>query len=175
MEFKEFRDTVIKRNAPKKVKITNSWGVYDAYKLMRKNGWYNIGRPLKEHEFYSIIRKVNKILAEGLAKGSTVVFPDKMGVLELRKMPVGVSLVNGELKNTYPIDWKNTLLLWFEDKEAEVNKTLLRKEVKNLYYVKYNKFHAYYTNRCFYEFKLNRFIKLALKENINKDKVDALW
>ena len=44
-------------------KITNSIGVYDLYKLIRKNHWYDIGRPLKEHEFYAIIRKVNSLLA----------------------------------------------------------------------------------------------------------------
>jgi hypothetical protein len=44
---------------PRYYKVNNSLGVYDAYKWIRKNKWFNIGRPLKEHEFYSIIRKVN--------------------------------------------------------------------------------------------------------------------
>ena len=65
--------------------VTNSWGVYDAYKLIRKNGWYNIGRPLKEKEFYAIVRGVNKLLAENIINGETVKFPEKMGLLELRK------------------------------------------------------------------------------------------
>lgn len=175
MKFEEFKEAIAKINEPKNILVTNSWGVYDAYKLIRKNGWYNIGKPVKEHEFYSIVRQVNKLLAEDIAKGNKVVFPDSMGTLELRKRPSGVSLVDGKLINTYPINWNDTLMLWFNDEEAKKNKTLLRHEVKDTYYVKYNKYQSYYNNRCFYEFKLNRFIKIALKENINKGKIDALW
>ena len=42
MELQEFKNSI--HGAPKVMKVTNSWGVYDAYKHMRKNGWYNIGR-----------------------------------------------------------------------------------------------------------------------------------
>jgi hypothetical protein len=48
----------------RKFAVTNSWGIRDAYKLIRKNHWFNIGRPLKESEFYHIIREVNNLLAE---------------------------------------------------------------------------------------------------------------
>ena len=175
MEYAEFADTIKKRSSKKKVKVTNSWGVYDCYKAIRKHGWYDIGRPLKEHEFYSIIREVNNMLAEGLALGNEIKFPLRMGKLEIRKRPVGVSLVRGELRNTYPIAWEDTIRLWFEDEEARSNKTLVRKEVSNIFYVKYNKFRANYENQTFYEFKLNRFIKLALYKNVVKGKIDTLW
>lgn len=175
LDFKEFSNQIKKANEPRHVKISNSFGVYDCYKAIRKHKWYDIGRPLKEHEFYSIIRGVNDSLAEDIANGKEVTFPSRMGGLELRKIQSGVSIVDGKLKNTYPIDWLRTTRLWFEDLEARYNKTLLRNETKYIYHVKYNKFCANYTNQCFYEFKLNRFIKLALKENINKGKIDTLW
>lgn len=175
MDYKEFEKTLHDRTVPRKVKVTNSWGVYDAYKAIRKHQWYDIGRPLKEHEFYSIIRGVNDLLAKDIANGKEVTFPSRMGGLELRKIQSGVSIVDGKLKITYPIDWLRTTRLWFEDLEARNNKTLLRNETKYIYHIKYNKFCANYTNQCFYEFKLNRFIKLALKENINKGKIDTLW
>ena len=85
--------------AARNYKITNSWGVYDAYKAIRKNGWYDIGRPLKEHEFYAIIRRVNSLLAEEIIYGKPVVLPSQMGTIELRKYPKGVRFVNGKLKN----------------------------------------------------------------------------
>lgn len=175
MEYETFRNTIIKRSYPKKAKISNSWGVYDAYKHIRKHKWYDIGRPLKEHEFYTIIRKINRFLAKELAQGNPVTLPFRMGKLDLWKMPVGVSLVDGALKNTYPIDWDSTLRLWFENEEAKRDKTLLRHEAPDVFYVKYNKSKANYENQCFYKFQLNRFIKLALKENIKKGKIDALW
>ena len=104
------------------IKVKNSWGVYDAYKLIRKNKWFNIGRPLKENEFYTIIRSINKYIAECLANGDTFIFPSRMGALELRKYPCGAKIVNGKLQVTYPIDWINTKKLWNEDKEAERKK-----------------------------------------------------
>lgn len=175
MDYTEFSTEIKKKRGTKKAKVTNSWGVYDCYKYIRKNKWFDIGRALTEHEFYSIIRKVNKLFAEEIAKGNTVVFPYRMGKLELRKIKRGVSIIDGKLINTYPIDWEETIRLWYEDEEAKKNKTLLRNESEYIYHVKYNKYNAFYNNQCFYEFTLNRFIKKALKENINKGKIDALW
>lgn len=175
MDYQQFRTEIKKANTKKQAKIRNSWGIYDAYKHIRKNKWYNIGRPLKEHEFYSIIREVNKLLAEDIANGKTVVFPFRMGKLELRKYECGVKLVDGKLKIGYPINWEDTIRLWFEDEEAKKNKTLLRNEEKYTYRVKYCKYDANYENKSFYQFALNRFIKIALKDNIHNGKVDTLW
>lgn len=175
MDFREFTNKVAKREGPKKAKISNSWGIYDTYKAIRKNKWFNIGRPLTEHEYYSIVRNVNKLLANEIANGREVTFPNNMGILELRKLRRGVSIVNGKLRITYPINWEETLRLWFEDEEARKNKTLLRDESEFLYHVKYNKRKATYTNQYFYEFAVNRFIKIALRENVKQGKIDSLW
>ena len=156
-------------------KITNSIGVYDLYKIVRKNHWYDIGRPLKEHEFYTIIRNVNKLLAENLANGDAVVFPEQMGKLELRKYPRGVRFVNGKLKNTYPIDWKSTNQLWAEDEEEHKKKTLLRYESPIVYHVRYCKEDATYENKTFYQFRLHQKVRKRLKENIINGKTDTLW
>lgn len=175
MELKELTNTVCKKSGKKNYKVTNSFGVYDVYKLIRKNKWYKIGRPLKEHEFYAVIRGVNDILASKLAKGDTVVFPAKMGKLELRKSEVGASIVNGKLAVTYPIDWSETFKLWCSDSEAMTNKTLVRRNNTEVFRVRYNKYDADYNNQCYYGFSLNRAVKRALKTNIEKGKVDALW
>lgn len=175
MNYSEFEAFIRKKHLPKNVKVKNSWGIYDAYKYIRKNGWYNIGRPLKEHEFYSIVRSINNLLAKEIVAGNTITFQCRMGSLELRKRKAGVSIKDGKLKNTYPIDWDSTVKLWYEDPEARENKTLIRNEVKEVFYVKYNKHNTNYENKTFYEFQLNRFIKRALKDSINKGKIDALW
>ena len=156
-------------------KITNSWGVYDVYKAVRKNHWYDIGRPLKEHEFYAIIRGVNKLLADSIVNGETVIFPASMGKLELRKYPRGVSFVNGKLKNNYPIDWKSTNQLWAEDEEEYRKKTLLRYESPMVYTVRYCKEEATYENKTFYQFRLHQKVRKKLKENIVNGKTDTLW
>ena len=173
---KDFSQFSGKITGKKKIhKVTNSWGIYAIYKHIRKNRWYNIGRPLKEGEFYSIIRRVNELIAENIANGISFKMPERMGTLELRKSEVGVSFVNGKLRNTYIIDWNKTLKLWFEDEEARKNKTLLRNEDKWLYHVVYNKRDATYENCSFYEFTLNNFLKKALSDNIKQGKTDALW
>ena len=156
-------------------KVSNSFGVYDCFKLMRKNHWYNIGRPLKEKEFYAIIRGVNKLLADNIVNGKTVKFPCRMGVLELRKHKAGATFIDGKLKINYPPDWSETLKLWYEDEEARRNKTILRLENPWVYSVKYLRFPATYENKMFYQFQLNTFIKRALKDNIKQGKIDTLW
>jgi hypothetical protein len=174
-EFNEFFNETCKNRGDKHFKVSNSFGVYDAYKLMRKKGWYDIGRAVKEHEFYSIIRGVNNYLAQEITNGRTVVFPSRMGKLELRKDKKGVSIVDGKVKVTYPIDWHETLRLWFQDEEERKKKTLLRIESPYVYKVRYCKWEATYENKTFYEFTLNRFIKRALKEKINNREIDTLW
>lgn len=175
MDFKEFRNKTLKNGPGKQYLITNSFGIYDIYKWMRRNKWYDIGRAVREKEFYAIIRGINLLLAEEIALGNTVVFPERMGKLEVRKLQKGVSIVNGVLKNTYPINWDKTLRLWYEDAEAHEKKLLVRDPESIVYHVKYCKFTANYENKAFYKFMLNSFIRRKMKENIEQGKLDTLW
>lgn len=172
-DYKAFRQKTLGKRG--KGKVINSWGVYDSYKLIRKNGWYDIGRPLKEHEFYSIIRGINELVANEIALGHTITFPSRMGVLELRKSKPTVKYVNGKLKVTYPVDWDKTLRLWFNDEEAKEKKILIRMEEDAVYRVKYCKYDATYNNKSFYEFSLNKRVRKFLKENIKKGLVDTMY
>jgi len=157
----------------RKFKVTDSWGVYDAYKQIRKGGWQGVERPLKEHEFYAIVRKMNNLLAEEIAQGKTVNLLANMGRLELRKFEARARLKDGKLKVTYPVDWKATMQLWYEDEEAYNDKTLIRNMGGSVYRVYYNKGAAKYPNKIFYEFHLNRKIKQRLKENIKNGEVSS--
>ena len=159
----------------KKFKVSGSYGVYDVYKKLRKTGWPGIGKHVDSKDFYAIIRGINSILAEEIAKGTTIYFPAKMGRLELRKYQKGVSFVNGKLHNTYPVDWKRTFELWYEDPEAKEKKIVIRDEQPWVYHVKYCKFRATYENKTFYQFVVNTFIKDNLRDNIVKGKIDTLW
>lgn len=172
--FKEFKDKIVKNHGPKKMKVVNSWGVYDAYKAVRKHGWYDIGRPVTEHEFYSIVRQVNDYLASELKQGNTIIFPYRMGKLELRRTETGASLIDGVLHIKYPIDWGETLRLWYKDKEAKEQKILIRHQTKYRYFIHYNKYRAVYNNRTFYKFSLNRFISKGLKDTVKNGK-EVLW
>ena len=172
--FKEFKQQLVNKK-DREFKVKNSWGMYDAYKLLRKNHWLDIGKPVSEKNFYAIVRGINKHLAENIAMGKDVKFPEFMGKLELKKQKRGVSIVKGKVKVTYPVNWNETLKLWYEDPEAMRNKVLLRNEEKYVYRVRYDVFDATYENKCFYQFVLNTFIRKALKDNIKSGKVDTAW
>ena len=174
IEYDIFKSSIQHLQDNRTHKITNSLGVYDSYKYIRKNKWFDIGRPLTEYEFYQIIRRVNNYLAEELVNGNDITFPNRMGKLELRKRnSLPVIDKNGNLKVTYSIDWDSTLKLWYDDEEAFNNKTLVRIPEKNIFRVKYNKDTANYENKSFMEFQVNRSIKTRLKQKIKNNEIDA--
>lgn len=176
--WQKFRNETVKANGKghRVFKISGSWGIYDAYKHIRRNKWYDIGRPVTEKEFYAIVRQINNKLADEIGKGSTVILPSKMGMLELRKEPRGVTFdKKGNMKVTYPVDWQATLKLWFEDEEAREQKLLIRMNSRWVYRVFFNKYKATFNNKMFYDFTLNRFIKKKLKNNINNGLIDSVY
>lgn len=173
MDYQQFRKEIQKVNDTRVHKVTGSIGVYQAYKYIRKNKWYDIGRPLKEGEFYRIIRKVNQCLAEELSKGHEIHLPHKLGILELRKRPTRIAIVDNKLVTNLPIDWNATLKLWYEDEESYINKTLVRVENEAVFKVYYNKNNANYNNKSFYTFKPNRELQRSISRHAKQGNLDA--
>ena len=169
----DFMNSIKRVDKPRFHKINNSLGTYDAYKWIRKNKWCNIGRCLTEHEFYSIIRKVNDYLADSFLHGNDIKLPHRMGRLELRKYDARVTFDGEKVKTNLPIDWDKTLKLWYEDEEAYKEKTLVKVEEKEIFKVYYNKQLADYNNQVFYEFNVNRELKKRLKQRIKEGILDA--
>ena len=170
----DFRKKVLKVNKPRLHKVRNSNGIYDAYKWIRKNKWLNIGRPLTEHEFYTIIRQVNNELAYSLIRGDDINLPNRMGRLELRKYDAKIRVdSNNKVITNLPIDWDRTLKLWSEDEEAYKERILIKMEEKEIFKVFYNKKSANYENKSFMQFDVNRDIKRSLTQQIKNRAVDA--
>ncbi len=169
----EFRRRILKIDGPRKHKINNSLGVYQMYKLIRKNKWFNIGKPVSEHDFYSIIRTVNNQLADLLSKGYDITLPYQMGRLEIRKYDAKVTLQGDKIVTNLPIDWDRTLKLWSEDEEAYKERTLVKMEEKEIFSIYYNRTKAKYENKSFFQFQPNRQLKQILKRNIKLGKVDS--
>ena len=169
----EFRKKVLKVEHSRNHKVKNSIGVYDVYKHIRKNKWYDIGQPITEHQFYTIIREINNVLADNLLKGNDIVFPSKMGRLEVRKFEPIIRFDNNKLTVRLPIDWDGTLKLWSEDEEAYKERTLVKMEEKEIFKVCYNKTRADFPNKGFYQLQINRDLKIALKKKIKLGNFDA--
>lgn len=173
MDYQEFRNEIQKANDKRIHKVTGSLGVYDAYKWIRKNEWLDIERPLKEGEFYRIIRKINQYLAEELSNGHEIHLPHRLGVLELRKRPTRIEIIDNKLVTTLPIDWDATLKLWYEDEEAYQTKTLVRLESEEVFKVYYNKTSANYANKSFYTFRPNRELQRNISKHAKEGTLDA--
>lgn len=167
-----FRKEVLKVNKTRIHKINNSLGVYDAYKWLRKNKWLNVG-PVSEHDYYAIIRTVNKFLILNFLSTGSIKLPERLGEITLRKYQAEIILKNNKVQTNLPIDWDATLKLWSEDKESYNNRVLIRAEEKEIFKVFYDKSKALYNNKSFYSFELNRDIKKALKKKLKEGKLDA--
>ena len=167
-----FRREVLKVNKSRVHKVKNSLGVYDAYKWLRKNKWLDI-EPISEHDFYAIIRAVNKALAKSFLHLGSIKLPLRMGEIILRKYHPSITSQDGKIKTNLPVDWDSTLQLWSEDKESYKKRTLIRLEEKEVFKVLYDKSKALYNNKSFYTFELNRDIKLSLKNQLKNGLLDA--
>lgn len=173
MSYEEFRKNILTGKS-KKHKATNSLGVYDAYKWIRKNKWLDIERPITEHEFYSIIRSMNEAMADYFLNKGEITFPERMGKLEIRKYEASIEVdKKGKIKTNLPIDWDRTLKLWYEDEEAHKKKTLVKMEEKEIFKVYYDRKTANYTNKSMYEFRVNQHLKRRLKQRIKEGLIDS--
>jgi hypothetical protein len=167
-----FRREVLKVDKPRVHKVRNSLGVYDSYKWLRRNKWLDVG-PISEHDYYAIIRAINKLLALNFLVTGSIKLPERMGEITLRKYPAKITLNNGKIQTNLPIDWDATLNLWSEDKDSYDNRTLIKAEEREIFKVLYDKSKALYNNKSFYNFELNRDIKKALKKKLKNGLLDA--
>ena len=167
-----FRREVLKVNKSRVHKVKNSLGVYNAYKWLRKNKWLDM-EPISEHDFYAIIRAVNKALAKSFLHLGSIKLPLRMGEIILRKYHPSITSQDGKIKTNLPVDWDSTLQLWSEDKESYKKRTLIRLEEKEVFKVLYDKSKALYNNKSFYTLELNRDIKLSLKKQLKNGLLDA--
>ena len=112
-------------------------------------------------------------MADMFVQDGKINFPEFLGEVILLKKSNSAVIRNNQLRVTYPVNWEATLQLWFEDKEARENKTLIRhtNKYKTCYY--YNKMKAKYQNKVFVSFHLNREIKKQSLNNLFGGSIDA--
>lgn len=166
--IEDYISRIKKVSNSKKHRISNSIGMREAFRFYTKNS-----KKLDEPTFRKLIKFINLSLQELLASGEDINLPQRMGRLELRKFRTKVSFIDGKLVTNLPIDWNETLKLWYEDKESERKKTKVLLETPEIFRVCYKKNTANYNNKSFFEFKTNRGLKQKLKLNIKNKKVDA--
>lgn len=172
--FEEFRGEILKAGPKAPKRITNSWGVYDYYKYYRKNKPKDHKYVLSESQYFAIIRRINKLLAEEITLGYDIRLPLRLGELQIRKrIPYVRFDKQGNLVTNRAIDWDKTLRLWYDDSKAYENKLLVYREEKEVFKLNYSKVSAIYKNKCYYEFMFNKDLRLKLRDNIRRGITDA--
>lgn len=156
--LKEFKDKIKKVKGPRKAKITNSYGVQHAYRFYMKLIHAKKQKPLPSHDYYKIIRGVNKLLGEQLLTGEIIQLPYRMGELLIGKFEGGARIdKEGKLKVGYPINWEKTLDLWYEDEDAMRDKILVRYSDRQTAYKAFlSKRSAHFANQRYYNFNMVR-------------------
>lgn len=174
MNFQQFKSGILKNNEKRVSKIYNSYGVYDYFKYYRKVKPKDKRYIITEKVYYKILRSVYSKLAQYLSEGQEIILPCRMGTIEIRKIPI-IPKIDSDGKLTYkaPINWEETLKLWYEDQEAYENKTLVKRDIREKYKIFYNKYTANYKNKSYYMFTPNREIKKALSKAILNNKIEA--
>lgn len=173
MKFEEFIKNIKKVSEKRHHKVTNSYGSKDAFCYYRKIRPKEYKYILTDCQYLNIIRRINNELRDKLINGEDVLLPERMGRLELRKSKNTIKFIDGKLKTNLPVNWDATLKLWYDNSQCKNKKQLVRQENTETFKVHYNKNKALYNNKAFYEFRVNREIKIGLKKNIKLNKLDA--
>lgn len=173
MAFEDFIKEVKKVHQERHHKVTNSYGSKDAFHYYRKIRPKENKYILTDCEYLHIIRLINNVLQTLIIEGADITFPERMGRLEVRKRSNKIKFNDGKLVIDYPINWDATLKLWYEHPECKIKKQLVREESLETFRIYYNRSKANYNNKTFYEFTPNRNIKIGLKNNIKRNKIEA--
>ena len=173
--LEEFKARIRKIREPRKHKVRNSLGIRDAFLYVQSNKWLNIGQSLNEQQFQRIIRNVNNLLAKELMNGNSIIFPERMGLVEVRKSKRYVRTnENGKIETNYRVDWDKTLELWSQDSESYQKRKLIRDlDSKNFFGILYNKTNANFNNKWYFTFKASRTIQRMLAQNIRAGQIEA--
>lgn len=172
-DYIDFTNQLLKRSGEKKFKATNSITMRQIYRDLVKTKVLHGDLFISEFLFNKIIRGMNLIILNKLLSGHSVKLPHRMGSLEIIKVNKGAKYKNGKLVITYPINWGETLKLWYNDEEARQNKLLIRFQNKEVFKVIYNKRKANYNNKIFMEFLPSRMFKIKIKDKANNREIDG--
>lgn len=163
IDFIEYQNQLLKRYSKKKGKIRNSWGSKYIHRSIDKN---HIIKKVNETTFLHIIRTINEYLSEELASGTPIRLP-YIGTFYIAKKEKLYHVHNDVIYNDRKINWLATHKLWFVDKEAEKEKTLVRYTDKTIYQIIWEK--TFFTNRSSYKFRACRALQAKLKQNLKNN------
>ncbi len=157
-------------------RIKSDYGVNDYYKFFIKTtGIKHISRS----EYGEVIKEFNSYVRDELStKGNSFVLPCKMGKMELIKSKRDVSIdENGNLRNTMPVNWRETRRIWNENpgmKERNIKIRYTNEHTDGyMFKIIFKKSRANFKNKSIYRIRFNRDMKRKLSKSIFKGDIDA--
>lgn len=172
MDFNEYSKKLRRVNDKREIKITNSYNIYNSWNHYRGARPKEKKYALSYKKYSDFIYKVNKRTADEMLTGNIIKLFDHCGSINIKRFnqPKIKITDEGKIKTNRRINWKETLTLWHEDKECELNKTLVYHE-DNLYKFIYKNVSHYVTNSEYYMLLFNRTIKHALLKRIKDENI----
>lgn len=148
-------------------KIIVDYGMTDYYKFYKKK----YGTKLTAGEYNKIISEYNLLLQDSIIEDELVYkMPYLRTELELKKAKRGVTIENGKVKNTLPIDWPATNRLWDNNPEAKEKKLLVRLRNKHtggyVFRISFSKRKLHLDNKILFRFATVRDFKRKIKKAI---------
>lgn len=157
MTFNEFRNSIQKVHSPKKGKLNCTYNIRKIVHYIKEHKMlpFVVDRAL----FGRIISDCNKEAIKELIDKKVFKLPSALGRLELIKTHKYIKIKDDKVVTNNVIDWPNTIKLWYEDKGAYNNRTLVRLNRKVLFIPIYNKSPSRYKNNKYFGIEFKRSLK----------------
>ena len=158
-----FKEKFIKKN-----------GEVSKKSIVHKDSKYNI--PITVYN--TILKDFHLMMCESILKGKDFTLFERLGIIGIRKNKISIKVnEKGEVLTNAAIDFKSTLELWDQNKEAKEKKTLVRhinnhtqKYVHRWYW---NKGDANFRNKTAYSFIPSRANKRLLAKILKDEDSDV--
>lgn len=159
-------------------KIPADYGMLDYYNhYKRTNQESNISRKVYSDVISQFNKKVMELVIE---ENFEYVMPRLLLSIDVRKDKRRITLREGKVHNTSPIDWKTTRSLWEKDSESKKNKVIVKYRNNHtggyVFRLYCHKYRCRFVNSSAYKFKPSRNFKRMLGKRINhpnKDRYDC--
>lgn len=170
MAESDFRHKILHLNGKRKHKVTNSNGIKEAWRWIKKNQFFG-SEPFTELQLGRIVKEMNEEVLKNVALGKDTQLP-YIGTLKVVKKERVYKREDGHIVTNLQINWDKTLKLWESDEQSHKEKRLVYEDCDYVYHIKL--FWSGVRNRSFYRFIPSSKLKKTLKTNIKAGNTDAL-
>ena len=172
--FEDYAKEVQNVHGKRKHKITGSQNTISGFSYYRKIRPKEKEFVLRDKEYLSIIREMNNLVADYLIENKSIRLPAGFGKLEVVKYETKSWIdESGKFISTKKVDMNSTIILWYEDEESRINKTLVRYDDEFVFRFNYPQHGRMYKYNGYYSIKFNRQLQQKLKLAIQAGNYDT--